>query len=45
MHLFTGQVQGFRHLLAVLFLILVGSVQAQQEPSTVRIALFNIWGI
>ncbi len=43
MHLFTGQIQRIRYLLAVSFLILVGSVQAQQESSTVRIALFNIW--
>ena len=43
MQLITGKLRGFNSIFTIFVIIFVGSVQAQQEVSPIRIALFNIW--
>jgi hypothetical protein len=43
MYSIAAQIRGIKIIITIYLIIFVGSVQAQQEASTVRIALFNIW--
>jgi len=43
MQCIIDQVRGIKYIITISFFIFVGSLQAQQETSIIRIALFNIW--
>jgi len=43
MQFITGRVREIKYIFLILLFVFVVSLQAQQEASTIRIALFNIW--